>query len=93
MREEMKKLTAHLGGTFMDNPLTHLDKVIAVHPLGGCPMSDSADSGFVSTHGEVYGYEGLYVVDGSILPTSTGTNPSLTIAAVAEFIAEQIPNK
>lgn len=93
MREEMKKLTAHLGGTFMDNPLTHLDKVIAVHPLGGCPMSDSPESGFVNTHGEVYGYEGLYVVDGSILPTSTGTNPSLTIAAVAEFIAEQIPNK
>ncbi|WP_413558609.1 GMC oxidoreductase [Bdellovibrio sp. HCB209] len=93
MREEMKKVSENLGGTFMDNPLTHLDKIIAVHPLGGCPMGDSADSGFVNTHGEVYGYEGLYVVDGSILPTSTGTNPSLTIAAVAEYIAEKIPVK
>ncbi|MEK2690662.1 GMC family oxidoreductase [Bdellovibrio sp. GT3] len=93
MREEMKKVAENLDGTFMDNPLTHLDKVIAVHPLGGCPMGDSADSGLVSPRGEVYGYEGLYVVDGSILPTSTGTNPSLTIAAVAEFIADQIPAK
>ncbi|WP_413576047.1 GMC oxidoreductase [Bdellovibrio sp. HCB290] len=93
MREEMKKVAENLGGTFVDNPLTHLDKVIAVHPLGGCPMGDTADSGLVSTNGEVFGYEGLYVVDGSILPTSTGTNPSLTIAAVAEFIAEQIPAK
>lgn len=93
MREEMKKVAENLGGTFMDNPLTHLNKIIAVHPLGGCPMGDSAETGLVSTHGEVFGYEGLYVVDGSILPTSTGTNPSLTIAAVAEFIAEQIPVK
>ncbi len=93
MREEMKKVADNLEGTFMDNPLTHLNKIIAVHPLGGCPMGDTSNSGFVSTQGEVYGYDGLYVVDGSILPTSTGTNPSLTIAAVAEVIAEHIPAK
>ena len=93
VRTEMRKIAENVGGVFVDNPLTYLKKIIAVHPLGGCPMSDDPAQGFVNTNGEVYGYEGLYVVDGSILPTSTGPNPSLTIAAVAEYIAEQIPAK
>lgn len=93
MREEMKKVADSVGGLYLDNPLTHLDKVISVHPLGGCPMGATAEEGFVSPEGKVYGYEGLYVVDGSILPTSTGTNPSMTIAAVAESIADRIPHK
>ncbi|WP_374077889.1 GMC oxidoreductase [Bdellovibrio bacteriovorus] len=93
LREEMKKIAEMVDGVYVENPLTHLNKVISVHPLGGCPMGDSRETGFVSPRGEVYGYPGLFVVDGSILPTSTGTNPSLTIAAVAEYIAEQIPSK
>ncbi|MDG0816196.1 GMC oxidoreductase [Bdellovibrio svalbardensis] len=93
VQEEMKKIAENVGGIFIDNPLTHLNKIIAVHPLGGCPMGETAETGLVNERGEVYGYEGLYVVDGSILPTSTGPNPSLTIAAVAEYIADQIPLK
>lgn len=91
LRQQMQKIAKSLGGTYFDNPLTHLNKVISVHPLGGCPMGATAESGLVGPQGEVFGYPGLYVVDGSILPTSTGPNPSLTIAAVAELIAEQIP--
>lgn len=91
LKEKMKEIAEKLGGKFIDNPLTHLDKVIAVHPLGGCPMGNTAEEGFVSPDGKVFGYEGLYVVDGSIIPTSIGPNPSLTIAALAEYIAEQIP--
>lgn len=77
----------------MDSPLLHLNKVISVHPLGGCPMGDKESDGVVNPQGEVFGYPGLRVIDGSILPTSTGTNPSLTIAALAECIASTIPAK
>jgi cholesterol oxidase len=91
VRDEMKRIAKMLGGFNFDNPLIHLNKVIAVHPLGGCPMGNTIEEGVVSPHGEVFNYPGLYVVDGSILPTSTGPNPSLTIASVAEHIAEQIP--
>jgi cholesterol oxidase len=91
VRTEMKKIAGVLGGDFVDNPLTYLQKVIAVHPLGGCPMSETESEGFVNTKGQVYHYPGLYVVDASILPTSIGPNPSLTIAALAEYIADQIP--
>lgn len=67
---------------------------MTVHPLGGCPMADRAADGVVDHAGHVYEYhrdsneiryhEGLYVLDGSIMPTSLGINPSLTIAAISE---------
>ena len=61
-----------------------------LHPLGGCQMGASADSGVVVHLGEVFGYPNLIVADGAIVPTSTGRNPSHTIAALAERIAAHI---
>ncbi|MBI4552388.1 MAG: GMC family oxidoreductase [Candidatus Latescibacteria bacterium] len=92
MRDEMQRLSVALGGTFLADPLSFLDKYISVHPLGGCPMGDSEHDGVVDARtGEVFGHKGLYVVDGSIIPTSIGPNPSLTIAALAEIFAERFP--
>jgi cholesterol oxidase len=90
VRNEMHQIASKLGGVFADNPLTHLNKVIAVHPLGGCVMADSPENGVVSSQGEVFGHKGLFVVDASIIPTSIGPNPSLTIAALAEYISTKI---
>jgi cholesterol oxidase len=61
-----------------------LSKFTTVHPLGGCPMADDPTGGVVDDAGRVYGYQGLYVLDGSIVPTALGVNPSKTIAALAE---------
>jgi cholesterol oxidase len=44
----------------------------------------------VDSYGEVFGYPGLYVVDGSVMPGPVGANPSLTIAAVADRFAERL---
>jgi cholesterol oxidase len=67
---------------------------VTVHPLGGCALADDASRGVVSSRagarGQAFGYQGLYVADGSILPTGVGANPSATIAALAEWIAEDI---
>ena len=67
---------------------------VTVHPLGGCIMADTPDKGVVSGHadhrGQVFNYQGLYVVDGSILPGAVGANPIATISATAEWIAEGI---
>jgi cholesterol oxidase len=53
-------------------------------------MADRADLGVVDDTGAVYGYEGLFCIDGSIVPTSLGVNPSLTISALSERCAERL---
>lgn len=66
--------------------------VLTVHPLGGCPMGESAREGVVDAFGRVFDgrdaqglqvLPGLAVLDGAIIPESLGANPSLTIAALA----------
>jgi cholesterol oxidase len=61
-----------------------LGQFMTVHPLGGCPMADDPAQGVVDDSGKVHGYSGLHVLDGSIVPTALGVNPSKTIAALAE---------
>jgi cholesterol oxidase len=61
-----------------------LGKFMTVHPLGGCPMADDPARGVVDDAGRVHGHSGLVVLDGSIVPTALGVNPSKTIAALAE---------
>jgi choline dehydrogenase-like flavoprotein len=73
--------------------LTETPGAYSAHPLGGCRMADSADLGVVDADGAVFGYEGLYCFGSSIIPTSLGVNPSLTVAAMAERNAEALVAK
>ena len=57
-----------------------LSEVTIVHPLAGCPMADDPAHGVVDDVGRVHGYRGLRVLEGSIVPTALGVNPSKTIA-------------
>jgi cholesterol oxidase len=67
---------------------------VTVQPLGGCILADNLEQGVVSAdqknRGEAFGYQWLYVPDGSILPSAVGANPIATITATAEWIAEGI---
>lgn len=65
-------------------------RILTVHPLGGCHLSDTPETGVVSPEGEVHGHPGLYVSDGSVIPTSLGFHPVMTIAAVAERISDAV---
>jgi cholesterol oxidase len=57
------------------------------HILGGCCIGDSAKTGVIDERHQVYGYPGLYVCDGSVVPGNLAVNPSLTISALAERFA------
>jgi len=70
-----------------------LDLSSTAHILGGCPIGVSRDEGVIDQHNRVFGYEGLFVVDGSMIPANLGVNPSLTITAMAEHAMGQIPAK
>jgi cholesterol oxidase len=85
MREAAGELAAAAGArSFFPLNSGPLGTFITVHPLGGCPMSDDPARGVTDDRGRVHGYDGLYVLDGSIVPTALGVNPSKTIAALAE---------
>jgi choline dehydrogenase-like flavoprotein len=74
-----------MGGDVAMNSLWRLFHVpVSVHNLGGCLMADSRNGGVTDPNGEVFGYPNLFILDGSILPSAIGANPSHTIAAVAE---------
>ena len=91
VRRVGRAIARSLNAEYIDNPsYQYLHQVLTAHPLGGCPMGVNAEDGVVNTYGEVFGYPGLYVVDGSILPGPVGPNPSLTIAAISDRAAEHI---
>lgn len=83
------KLTVALPNWW--RPLRHN---ITVHSLGGCIIADAPQLGVVSAApgslGQVFGYSGLYVADGAIVPTALGANPTATISALSEMVAENI---
>lgn len=84
------------------NPMSQLPGqkrlVLTSHPLGGCPMGDSVASGVVDEWGRVFRqagsgrvfHPGLYIADGSMVPTALGVNPALTISALSLRVAERV---
>lgn len=95
--EALSTISGHVGGSYVQNPLagTVMGKQPATaHPLGGCGMGSDRLSGVVDHGGRVFDasatanttavHDGLYVIDGSIIPRSLGVNPLLTITALAE---------
>jgi len=89
---ELKTLAKAMGAKYDDNPVFRwgFKDVLTAHPLGGCPMGRNPDVGVVDSRGEVFEYPGLYIADGSIMPGPVGPNPSLTIAAFADRVADNI---
>lgn len=60
---------------------------VAFHPLGSARMANDPRRGVVDEQGRVYGTQGLYVADGSVLPTSIGVNSQVAIMAMATRLA------
>jgi len=63
------------------------------HILGGATMARSPKEGVCDPKGRVYGYDNMYVADGSVVPANLGVNPALTITALSEYIMDQVPPK
>jgi choline dehydrogenase-like flavoprotein len=62
-------------------------KLMAFHPLGTARADARPARGVVDGDLAVHGLEGLYVADGSVVPSSLGVNPQLTIMALATRLA------
>jgi cholesterol oxidase len=90
--EAMRSIYDALGGEMFLDSYRKDGTVNTAHPLGGCRMTvrGAEASGVVDENGESLGNPGLFVVDGATIPSALGVNPSLTIAAVAESIADRL---
>jgi cholesterol oxidase len=93
----LEALVRRAGGRYVKNPLAGTmmgHQPATAHPLGGCSVGREREDGVVNHKGQVFDgnphagsadvHEGLYVIDGSVIPRSLGVNPLLTITALAE---------
>lgn len=69
-------------------PLKH--KIVTAHQMGGCAMGKDATRSVVDPHLRFHTMDNLFVVDGSVLPTSLGVNPQETIFGIARWAAGHI---
>jgi choline dehydrogenase-like flavoprotein len=66
-------------------------KLMAFHPLGTARMDARGPRhGVLDAHGRVHGTEGVYVCDGSAVPSSLGVNPQITIMTLATRLAHHL---
>jgi cholesterol oxidase len=63
------------------------------HILGGACMGKTRDEGVIDSNNSVFGYENMFVFDGSMISANPGVNPSLTITAISERGMSKIPVK
>ena len=63
------------------------------HILGGAVMGKDISRGVINYKNEVFGYNNMYVIDGSMISANPGVNPSLSITAIAERAMDLIPEK
>jgi cholesterol oxidase len=93
----LSRLVTASGGSYVKNPLAGTvmgHQPATAHPLGGCGMGRDRGDGVVDHKCRVFNgsagagdtavHEGLYVIDGAVIPRSLGVNPLLTITALAE---------
>lgn len=93
-QEVTRRMARHAGGDAWNTwPEVLLGAPTTAHVLGGCRMGATSAEGVVDFEGRVFGYPGLRVVDGSVVPVNLGVNPSLTITALAEHIMAHVPDK
>jgi len=74
------KLPFHAGGY----------KLFSAHQMGSCRMGEDPGSSVADPRGELHDTKGVWIGDGSAFPTSSGTNPMISIMALAHRTAEAI---
>jgi len=97
INEELRRHARAQQANFISNPLWDIFKtrhLITAHPLGGCTLGEDYLHGAVDEYGRLFAgdgsvHDGLFVCDGSLIPSALNVNPSLTISALTERIVEK----
>ncbi|MGD0581647.1 MAG: GMC oxidoreductase [Bacteroidales bacterium] len=95
---ESKKLAEQVSEIISGKPFVMITEAISgmpttAHVLGGCVIGSSAEDGVIDTYHRAFGYQNLYVCDGSAISANPGVNPSLSISAMTERAMASVPVK
>ena len=93
---ESKKLADGVSEIIKGKPFVLVTEAVTgipttAHILGGAVIGRNIDEGVIDTDHKVFGYENMFVCDGSAISANPGVNPALTIAAMTERAMDRIP--
>ena len=95
---ESKKLAEHVSSLIHGKPFVLITEAITgipttAHILGGSVIGKTINEGVIDIDHKVFGYNNMYICDGSAISSNPGVNPSLTITAMTERAMSKIPEK
>jgi len=95
---DAKNLAEQYAGLVQGKPIVLLTETLlgiptTAHILGGAVMGRDASEGVIDQDNKVFGYQNMYICDGSAISANPGVNPSLSISAIAERALSKIPKK
>ncbi|MBK7104619.1 MAG: GMC family oxidoreductase [Ignavibacteriae bacterium] len=95
---EARKLVSDYSKIVNGQPVALISETLlgiptTAHILGGAVMGKDEREGVIDKDNKVFGYENMFVCDGSAVSANPGVNPSLTITALAERAMSKIPHK
>ncbi|MEO8536225.1 MAG: GMC family oxidoreductase [Betaproteobacteria bacterium] len=67
--------------------------IVSAHVMGGCALGPDPRQSVVDESGRFHFLRNLYVLDGSVFPTSIGANPQLSIYALAAKLATPLADQ
>lgn len=65
-------------------------QMFSAHQMGSCRMGVDPQTSVADPNGQLHDTPGVWIGDGSAFPTSSGTNPMLTILALADRTADKL---
>lgn len=65
-------------------------RLFSAHQMGSCRMGEDPATSVADPKGELHDVAGVWIGDGSAFPTSSGTNPMITIMALSSRTAANI---
>jgi choline dehydrogenase-like flavoprotein len=65
-------------------------RIFTAHQMGGCAMGADPERSVTTPELRLRAHENVFVVDGSVFPSSLGVNPQLTIFALAHWAAANV---
>ena len=64
--------------------------LFSAHPMGSARAGNDPRTSAARPSGEVHGVDGLWIGDGSLLPSAPGANPMISIVALAARVADHL---